>query len=241
MIKCIIIDDEEMAREILGAMIANVENIELVATFPDAIEAMKFLNKNQIDLIFLDIHMPGFTGFDFVQTLKNLPQVIFVTMDENFAKDAFEYDCIVDYLVKPIQEDRFYRSLDRVFTKINTNLKNDTQITERIFTQKKVVSEIYVNINSRLIKIDLDTICSIQSQGDYINIKTTETNYVVHTQLKKIKEKLPVAQFIQIHRSHIINIDKIIDIQDNTVLIGKEIIPISKQNRTILMKLLNLL
>jgi two-component system response regulator LytT len=241
MIKCIIIDDEEMAREILGAMIANVENIELVATFPDAIEAMKFLNKNQIDLIFLDIHMPGFTGFDFVQTLKNLPQVIFVTMDENFAKDAFEYDCIVDYLVKPIQEDRFYRSLDRVFTKINTNLKNDTQITERIFTQKKVVSEIYVNINSRLIKIDLDTICSIQAQGDYINIKTTETNYVVHTQLKKIKEKLPVAQFIQIHRSHIINIDKIIDIQDNTVLIGKEIIPISKQNRTILMKLLNLL
>lgn len=241
MIKCIIIDDEEMAREILAAMIANVENIELVATFPNAIEAMKFLNKNQIDLIFLDIHMPSFTGFDFVQTIKNLPQVVFVTMDENFAKDAFEYDCIVDYLVKPIQEDRFYRSIDRVFRKLNSNLKNDTQISERIFTQKKGVSEIYVNINSRLIKIDLDTICSIQSQGDYINIKTTETNYVVHTQLKKIKEKLPVAQFIQIHRSHIINIDKIIDIQDNTVLIGKEIIPISKQNRAILMKLLNLL
>lgn len=241
MIKCIIIDDEELAREILAAMIANVENIELVATFPDAIEAMKFLNKNQIDLIFLDIHMPSFTGFDFVQTLKNLPQVVFVTMDENFAIDAFEYDCIVDYLIKPIQEDRFYRSLDRVFRKINSNLKNDTQISERIFTQKKGVSEIYVNINSRLIKIDLDTICSIQAQGDYINIKTTETNYVVHTQLKKIKEKLPVAQFIQIHRSHIINIDKIIDIQDNTVLIGKEIIPISKQNRAVLMKLLNLL
>lgn len=241
MIKCIIIDDEQMAREILGAMIANVENIELVATFPDAIEAMKFLNKNPVDLIFLDIHMPSFTGLDFVQTIKNPPQVIFVTTDENFAKDAFEYDCIVDYLVKPIQLDRFYRSLDRVFRKINSNLKNDSELTDHVFTQKKAVSEIYVNINSRLIKIDLDTICSIQSQGDYINIKTTETNYIVHTQLKKIKEKLPVAQFIQTHRSHIINMDKIIDIQDNTVLIAKEIIPISKQNKIILMKFLNLL
>ena len=241
MIKCIIIDDEQMAREILGAMIANVENIELVATFPDAIEAMKFLNKNPVDLIFLDIHMPSFTGLDFVQTIKNPPQVIFVTTDENFAKDAFEYDCIVDYLVKPIQLDRFYRSLDRVFRKINSNLKNDSELTDHVFTQKKAVSEIYVNINSRLIKIDLDTICSIQSQGDYINIKTTETNYIVHTQLKKIKEKLPVAQFIQTHRSHIINMDKIIDIQDNIVLIAKEIIPISKQNKIILMKFLNLL
>lgn len=241
MIKCIVIDDEQMAREILAAMLADVKDVELVATFPDAIEAMKFLNKNQVDLIFLDIHMPSFTGFDFVQTIKNLPQVVFVTMDENFAKDAFEYDCIVDYLVKPIQLDRFSRSIDRVFRKLNSNLKNDIQITDRVFKEKKGVSEIYININSRLIKIDLDTICSIQSQGDYINIKTTETNYVVHTQLKKIKEKLPVAQFLQIHRSHIINIDKIIDIQDNTVLIAKEIIPISKQNKTILMKYLNLL
>ncbi|WP_317132234.1 LytR/AlgR family response regulator transcription factor [Flavobacterium luteum] len=241
MIKCIVIDDEQMAREILAAMLADVKDVELVATFPDAIEAMKFLNKNQVDLIFLDIHMPSFTGFDFVQTIKNLPQVVFVTMDENFAKDAFEYDCIVDYLVKPIQLDRFSRSIDRVFRKLNSNFKNDIQITDRVFKEKKGVSEIYVNINSRLIKIDLDTICSIQSQGDYINIKTTETNYVVHTQLKKIKEKLPVAQFLQIHRSHIINIDKIIDIQDNTVLIAKEIIPISKQNKTILMKYLNLL
>ncbi|KAB1157140.1 response regulator transcription factor [Flavobacterium luteum] len=239
--KCIVIDDEQMAREILAAMLADVKDVELVATFPDAIEAMKFLNKNQVDLIFLDIHMPSFTGFDFVQTIKNLPQVVFVTMDENFAKDAFEYDCIVDYLVKPIQLDRFSRSIDRVFRKLNSNFKNDIQITDRVFKEKKGVSEIYVNINSRLIKIDLDTICSIQSQGDYINIKTTETNYVVHTQLKKIKEKLPVAQFLQIHRSHIINIDKIIDIQDNTVLIAKEIIPISKQNKTILMKYLNLL
>lgn len=240
MIKCIIVDDEQMSREILGIMLADLKKIELVATFPNAIEAMKFLNKNQVDLIFLDIHMPGFSGFDFVQTIKNPPQIIFVTIDENFAKDAFEYDCIVDYLVKPIQLDRFNRSMNRVMKKLDIETKNDIQADSDVVKQKSS-SEIYVNINSRLIKIDIDTIYTIQAQGDYINIKTTETNYVVHTQLKKIKQKLPTAKFLQIHRSHIINTDKIIDIQDNTVLIAKEIIPISKQNRAILMKHLNLL
>lgn len=240
MIKCIIIDDEQMSREILGVMLSNVKDFELVATFPDAIEAIKFLNKNQVDLIFLDIHMPSFSGFDFVQTIKNPPQIIFVTIDENFAKDAFEYDCIVDYLVKPIQEDRFNRSINRVMKKLVKETNNDILVNSEVIKQKSN-SEIYVNINSRLIKIDIDTIYTIQAQGDYINIKTTETNYVVHTQLKKIKEKLPASKFLQIHRSHIINTDKIIDIQDNTVLIAKEIIPISKKNRAVLMKHLNLL
>jgi len=240
MIKCIIVDDEQMSREILGVMLADVKNIELVATFPDAIEAMKYLNKNQVDLIFLDIHMPSFSGFDFVETIKNPPVIIFVTIDDDFAKNAFEYDCIVDYLVKPIQLDRFHRSLNRVFKKLDKDPENNIQIKSDIVKQK-ANWEIYVNINSRLIKIDIDTIYTVQAQGDYINIKTTETNYVVHTQLKRIKEKLPITKFLQIHRSHIINIDKIIDIQDNTVLIGKEVLPISKRNRDILMKQLNLL
>lgn len=240
MIKCIIIDDEQMSREILGVMLADKKNIELVASFPNAIEAMKYMNKNQVDLIFLDIHMPNFSGIDFIQTIKNPPLIVFVTIDENFAIDAFEYDCIVDYLVKPIQSDRFNRSISRVYKKLIDTQQTDNTIN---FDDdiKKSNSEIYVNINSKLIKIGIDTINTIQAQGDYINIKTTDTNHVVHTQLKKIKDKLPSSKFLQIHRSHIINVDKIIDIEDNTVLIGKEILPISKQNRAILMKHLNLL
>jgi len=216
-------------------MILKSPELILVEEFSNAIDAMKYLNNdNKVDLIFLDIHMPNFSGFDFIQTIKNPPQVILVTTDRNFALDAFSYDCIADYLVKPIAEDRFSRAIQRVKAKREQvlSLTNESDLDVR---------EIYVNIDKRLIKIDLLSINSIQANGDYISIKTENKNYTVHTTLKKIEEKLPKSIFLKIHRSHIINIQKIIDIQDSTVLIGKDVIPVSKNNRAELMKHLILL
>ena len=234
--KCIIIDDEKFAREVLSVMILKSPELILIEEFSNAIDAIKYLNTtdNKVDLIFLDIHMPNFSGFDFIQTIKNPPQVILVTTDKNFALDAFNYDCIADYLVKPIVEDRFNRAIQRVKQKREqiVNLSNESDLE---------VKEIYVNIDKRLIKIDLFSINSIQANGDYINIKTEAKNYTVHTTLKKIEEKLPKSIFLKIHRSHIINIQKIIDIQDSTVLIGKDVIPVSKNNKAELMKNLILL
>jgi len=232
--KCIIIDDEVLSREILKFMIQEIPLLENVGEFSSAIEAMKFLNSHKIDLIFLDIHMPNFTGFDMIQTMKNIPQVILVTTDENLAIDAFGYDCITDYLVKPLMFDRFKRSIDRVLKKRESNYH-----FERIPEKKS--REIYVNINNRLVKIEIAKINSVQVKGDYIDIKTEDGKLVVHTTLKKIAEKLPEEQFMKIHRSHIINIEKIVDIQDNTVLIGKDVIPVSKKHRADLLKRLNLL
>ena len=234
--KCIIIDDEKFAREVLSVMILKSPELILIEEFSNAIDAIKYLNTtdNKVDLIFLDIHMPNFSGFDFIQTIKNPPQVILVTTDKNFALDAFNYDCIADYLVKPIVEDRFNRAIQRVKQKREqiVNLSNESDLE---------VKEIYVNIDKRLIKIDLFSINSIQANGDYITIKTEAKNYTVHTTLKKIEEKLPKSIFLKIHRSHIINIQKIIDIQDSTVLIGKDVIPVSKNNKAELMKNLILL
>jgi DNA-binding LytR/AlgR family response regulator len=195
---------------------------------------MKYLNSNKVDLIFLDIHMPNFSGFDFVQTIKNPPKIILVTVDKNFALDAFNYNCIADYLVKPIEEDRFNRAVKRISVK-----KEQPVITP--INPDTTTKEIYVNIDKRLIKIDIASINFIQANGDYILIKTEINNYTVHTTLKKIEEKLPKSSFIKIHRSYIINVNKIIDIQDSTVLIGKELIPVSKNNRSILMESINLL
>ena len=232
--RCIIIDDEKLAREILSIMIQKTANLVLVEQFCNAIEAIKYLNNNSVDLIFLDIHMPNFSGFDFVQTIKNPPQVIVVTTDQNFALEAFNYDCITDYLVKPIVENRFKRAIERVYQK-SEKINTPTTIIDT------EVKEIYVNIDKRLIKIDMSTINIVQANGDYIIIKTDLQNYTVHTTLKKIEDKLPKTIFLKIHRSYIININKIIDIQDSSVLIGKEIIPVSKNNRAELMKNLNLL
>lgn len=233
--KCIIIDDEKFAREVLSVMILKSPDLILVDEFSNAIEAMKFLNNdNKVDVIFLDVHMPDFSGFDFIKTIKNPPQIVLVTSDKNFAIEAFNYDCISDYLVKPILQDRFERAIDRVKVKLEEVIKSENN-------NNLINKEIYVNIDKRLIKIDIMSINFIHANGDYIIIKTDAKNYTVHTTLKKIEEKLPASIFLKIHRSYIINLNKIIDIQDSTVLIGKDLLPISKNNRTVLMKSLNLL
>ncbi|CAA9203614.1 MULTISPECIES: LytR/AlgR family response regulator transcription factor [Flavobacterium] len=229
---CIIIDDEEMARSIIEKMIENTSQLNLLKEFSNAIHAIKYLNENNVDLIFLDIHMPDFTGFDFIKTIKSPPKIILITSDKNFAIEAFEYECIVDYLVKPITEDRFQKAIQ----KANTT----TTILNRSANEDNA-NEFYINIDRRLIKIEFAFVNIIEAKGDYIHIKTENKNYVVHSTLKKIEHKLPKDLFLKVHRSFIINTKKIIDIEDNSVLIGKDVIPVSRANRPDLMKRLNLL
>jgi DNA-binding LytR/AlgR family response regulator len=233
--KSIIIDDEKVARTIISQLISKNENLSLVSEFSNATEAIKFLNQQSIDLIFLDIHMPNFTGFDLIQTLKNPPKVILITSDKNFALDAFEYECIVDYIVKPIFQERFNKSIQKAITASSSNGRNDK--TELKDSEK----ELYVNIDRRLIKINFESIKLVEAKGDYILIKTTTKNYTVHSTLKKIEEKLPADLFLKIHRSYIINTKKIIDIEDNSVLIDRDVIPVSRSNKPELIRRLNLL
>lgn len=233
---CITIDDEEMARAIIAQMITRCPELKLIQEFPNALQAIKFLNSMEVDLIFLDIHMPDFTGFDFIQSLKNPPKVILVTSDKNFAIEAFEYECIVDYLVKPITQDRFQKAVQKA---------SSYKIPVKQLETKSIIddsaNEFYINIDRRLIKIEMASVNIVEAKGDYIHIKTENKNYVVHSTLKKIEDKLPRDLFLKVHRSFIINTKKIIDIQDNSVLIAKDIIPVSRANRPELMKRLNLL
>ena len=233
---CIIIDDEEMARAIMSQMITRYPELKLIQIFPNAIEAIKFLNHNAVDLIFLDIHMPDFTGFDFIQSLKNPAKVILVTSDKNFAIDAFEYECIVDYLVKPITEER----LNKAIQKANAYIFTTKPIEVKLNVEDNA-NEFYINIDRKLIKIEIPSINIVEAKGDYIHIKTESKNYIVHSTLKKIEDKLPKDLFLKVHRSFIINTNKIIDIEDNSVLIAKDVIPVSRANRPELMKRLNLL
>ncbi len=231
--KCILIDDEAAARSIIAHLCSQVKALHVIGEFPSAIEAIKFLNKNEVDLIFLDIHMPNFSGFDFIETLKDPPKIILTTSDKNFAFEAFGYDCVIDYLLKPITLPRFLKAIKKAG---NTSLQNTSNIS-KVDTQ----DHLYVNINRRLVKIEYNKIYLVEAKGDYIVIKTDAENYTVHTTLKNIIEKLPDSTFLKIHRSFIINYKKIIDIEDNSVLINKEVIPISRSNRPELMKKLNLL
>lgn len=235
--QCIIVDDEAAARIILKRLGSNNTHLDIQADFSNAIAAIKHLNHNEVDLIFLDIHMPDFNGFDFIQTIKNPPKIILSTSDRNFAIQAFEYECIVDYLVKPVSQERFDKAVKKALS--YTSPENPAESIDA--NPRESGDDLYVNIDRRLIKIDIPSIYLIEARGDYILVKTPGKNYTVHSTMKKIEEKLPDNLFLKIHRSFIINIDKIIDIEDNSVLIEKDVIPVSRSNRPELMKRLNLL
>lgn len=234
---CIIIDDEAAARAIISQLSTNISNLIIKKEFPNAIQAIKYLNQNEVDLIFLDIHMPDFTGFDFIETLKNPSKIILTTSDSNFAIQAFEYDCIVDYLVKPITLERFQKAIQKAKSKSIEAPSSSS--SGKVETTSG--NDLYVNIDRRLIKIDIPSIYLIEAKGDYIHVKTENKNYTVHSTLKKIEDKLPEHLFLKVHRSFIINVKKIIDIEDNSVLIRRDVIPVSRSNRPELIKRLNLL
>jgi DNA-binding LytR/AlgR family response regulator len=234
---CIIVDDEKMARAIVSKLCSSTPEINVVEEFDNAIAAIKYLNQHLIDVVFLDIHMPGFSGVDFVQTLKDSTKIVLITSDTNFAIAAYEYEAIVDYLVKPITPGRFHKSI----RKIKSAVKKGSSEAPKDMEDNGDQEDLYINIDRRLIKLKLEEILYIEAKGDYIDITTISQQYRVHTTLKKIREKLPEKTFFQNHRSFIINFTNIIDIEYNSVLIEKKVIPISRSSRPELMRRLNLL
>nr|WP_299074156.1 LytTR family DNA-binding domain-containing protein [uncultured Allomuricauda sp.] len=235
--RCIIVDDESSARAIIAELCKIIPEMEVVAELPDALEALKFLKHTPVDLIFLDIHMPKLTGVDFIETVNNPPKIVLTTSDKDFAIEAYKYEFIVDYLVKPITPERFQKCVQRLE---KTFEKIQQEHPETVMSQNED-EDLYINIDRRLIKLKFMDILLIEAHGDYIEIQTQKNRYRVHSTLKKIKEKLPESRFLQIHRSFIINFTQIIDIQDNSVLIERNVIPISRSNRPELMQRLNLL
>ncbi len=234
--RSIVVDDEASARAIVVELCKTIPDMEVRAEFPNALEALKFLRDNQVDLIFLDIHMPKLTGIDFIETLPNPPKIVLTTSDKDFAIEAYGYPFIVDYLVKPISQERFKKCV----VKLNAAFAQGSGVAIAN-KEEDLEDDLYINIDRRLIKLKFNDILLIEAKGDYIEIQTLGKRYRVHSTLKKIKEKLPESRFLQIHRSYIINFTQIIDIQDNSVLIEKSVIPISRSNRPELMQRLNLL
>ena len=230
--KCILIDDEKTALTILEKWCSKVAWLEVEACFSNAIDAIKYINQNEVDLVFLDLHMPDFSGFDVLQTLTNPPKIIVTTSDREFAIEAFEHSQIVGYLVKPIAFSSFEKAIEKIERVQQPSVSDSLSKTE-------VTENLFVTVNKKLIKVHIPKILLIEAKGDYIHLKTKEKNYLVHATLKKIEKKLPQHLFFRVHRSFIINLSSIVDIQDNSVLIEKQIIPVSRKNRTLLLKSLN--
>jgi len=230
---CIIIDDDALSRRVVEEFVERTDFLSLTFSFKDAVEAINAFNKgdDEIDLIFLDIEMPEMDGIDFLNTLKNLPQVIIISSKEKYAVNAFDYD-VTDYLLKPITYSRFYKAVLKAKNIHETKERND-------------VDEIYIKKNSALVRIKYEDILWVEALENYVIINTFNEKFTIHFTMKSIESQLPSKQFKRVHRSYIINVKKIDRIEDNSVYIknseGLKNIPIGKAYKERFMNDINLM
>ncbi len=201
MINCVAIDDEPLALEVLKKYICKLPNLQLLMTFSDAIEAVAYLQKNQVDLLFLDIQMPDINGFQLYNNLANKPMVIFTTAYKEFAVEGFEVDAI-DYLLKPFNLARFEKAVTKALSRENSKEKEETPS-----------QYLYIHADYKMVKIPFAEIIFMEALDDYVKVVTGTQSYLTLLSMKKMLDKLPKKQFIRIHRSYIVAIDKITFLQ----------------------------
>lgn len=209
-LKVIIVDDEPLAINVIKNYIEQVKELELVDTFSNAVDASTYLQSHSVDIIFLDINMPILDGLEFLKTLHEAPMIVITTAHEEFALESYDLE-VIDYLIKPIPFPRFLKSVNRIL-----KLKKSHGTVER--TSNNDHPSIFVKVDKKkLQKIYLDEIVVVESLKDYIRIKTTTGKYIVHKTLSSFTEELPADQFIRIHRSFTICIDKVQVVEGNSL------------------------
>lgn len=231
MINCIAIDDEPLALRLLEDNISKVPYLKLVATCGDAFEAMDVLSKEKIDLIFVDIQMPGLSGLQFVNSLENRPMVIFITAYKQYALDSYDL-AVVDYLVKPVALERFIKACNRA--KELFELRTNKQAT-------KTTDYFFVNADYSQIKVVFGDIIWIEGLGDYlkIHLKSTNKPLVIRSSLKSVKNELPEGKFIRIHKSWLVAVDAITAIRKNSIFIGEKEFSVGESYKEVVEKILN--
>ena len=220
---CIIVDDEPLAIEVIESYLKKIDSIELVGTFRNAIKAFEFIQNNSVDLIFLDIQMPKLTGIDFLKSFQNLPKIILTTAYREYAIEGYELE-IVDYLLKPISFERFMKAIGKVMCK----QKPDTVTPQLLEERKKENSFIFFKSEKKMVKVFLYDILYVESIKDYVRIKTPEKETITHQKISAMDGNLPNKNFIRIHRSFIINIEKIDCFSATEVEINGESLPIGR-------------
>lgn len=226
--RCLIVDDDEMARKSLEMMCQKIDGLSIAGMCENGLEALNFLNREEVDLVFLDIEMPELSGIELVRITPDIPQVIFTTSLKDYALEAFEYK-VTDYLHKPIVLSRLLKAVEKAREVHGKKATADAQ-------------EIYVKVDGRLVRLKLDDILFIESIGDYV-VFNTENNekFIVHSTLKNIDAKISSSKFLKVHRSFIINLSKIVDIEETNLVIKDKVIPISRAHKPVLMNHIKML
>lgn len=225
-INCIIVDDEPLSRKFIQKYCDKSEKVSVKGSFENALDAIAYLRQSEVDLIFLDVEMPGINGFQMIDQLSFSPKIIMTTSKTDYAFTAFQYN-VSDFLKKPVEYNRFLDALNKVLLSFG--------ITDP--GHKKTKSDLVIKSNGAYVRLNYDDILYIEGMGDYVKYVTSEKTYIVHNTLKAIEETINKESHIKVHRSYIVNIKKIQDYKANNLTIqGGELIPVSKSNKIFLLE-----
>lgn len=231
MMRCIIVDDDELSRSVIEDLVREIDTLVLIKSCSDAIEAFKLIKEEHIDLVFLDIEMPKMDGLEMMRSLSPLPQVILVTAHEKYALESYEYD-VTDFLQKPISLGRFMKAVDKAINRFEEKRANIT-------TQDKTI---FIKADSRLVQINTEDLLFVEALGNYMRVFVADgSKYTILSTMKDISSKLNSSEFVRVHRSFIVRLDKIQSIEDNYIVIDKKQISIGKAYKDDLHQKLNLL
>ncbi|PWN06321.1 LytR/AlgR family response regulator transcription factor [Rhodohalobacter mucosus] len=234
MIRCILVDDEPLAHELLNTYCDRLPHLEVVADCYDAMEALEWLSSNRADLMFLDLNMPKLKGFDFLRTLQNPPKVIVTTAYNEHALEGFEL-AVADYLVKPFSFERFLKAVNRAVSAVPDPrpVVNDNH-------ESGPNTGFFIKGDNGYYRIDMRELLYVEASGNYCKVNLTDGQIVVHEKISDLEEQLPADRFIRIHRSFIVALDKIKTLHSDTVTVGETEISIgqtySKAVRDVILK-----
>jgi len=229
--RCLLVDDEPIAIEVIQSHIKKLDNLEIVGICENAVDAFEVLRKHPVDLIFLDIQMPKITGMDFLKTLKNPPKVIIVSAYREYALEGFELD-VLDYLLKPVSFERFLKAMDKYY---NQAIKSAGRV-EPSTDPGKMENFIWVRADRKNLKVPLEDIRYIEGLKDYVKIYLEDQMIISKASMKEMEDKLPVDQFIRIHRSYLVSVSKIQAYTHEHVEINRNILPIGTSYKSAVMR-----
>lgn len=231
-IKCLVVDDEPLAAELVATHISKVSDLELVAKSHNPVDAFAILQREPIDLLFLDIHMPRMTGWELLKSLPHKPLVVITTAYREHALEGYEFD-VLDFLLKPITFDRFLRAISKYHQRRLTMLDSTTSLSDSYEQAYK-----YFKVNREMKKVFLKDILYIESLKDYVRIKTDKESLITYQRISYLEEKLPDDKFLRVHKSFIVAVDKISSLGSNSVKIKDKEIPVGRNYKMNVSKLI---
>jgi len=229
LIKCIIVEDETLAQNVIQSHLQKISGFELLGVCGNALEATELLSKKEVDLIFLDIQLPGMTGLNFLRTLQSPPLVVLTTAYSEYALESYEFN-VIDYLLKPISFERFSKAIHKI-------------VDGKLFTQSAKESErssndhIFIKSSGKFFKVNFSEIIYIESMKDYLKIYTADYRLVTHQTMSEMEKILPAKQFTRVHKSYIVSVAHIRAIQGNNIEMGKTSVPVGTNYKEKVMNL----